>query len=145
MFKVDELQKNSRGGLRNQYQTVFGKEESLTIQSDARLADIQEIIKDAGYTGLQGLLQDVDAQFMDVSQFTDYADMMREVRKAEEHFMKLDPQIRARFGQDVFKYLDAAHEERRADGPREVRSREGDPAPVEPVAATTDPEGTGGV
>lgn len=137
MFPVDKDQRDYRGKLRIEFQTSFEGQESKTIQSDAHLADIQEILKSAG--GLPALLQEVDRQFMDVSEFTDYSDMMREVRGAELEFMKLDPQIRALFDHDVYKWLDAAHERRApTEESREDRTREGDVtanAVVEPVVA----------
>lgn len=133
MFTVNKDQVDYRGKLRTQFQTSFKGEESKTIQSDAHLADIHEILKSAG--GLPAILGEVDAQFMDVSEFTDYADMMREVRGAELEFMKLDPKVRALFDHDVYKWLDAAHERRAApEEVRDERTREGDPQEVPPLA-----------
>lgn len=129
MFELDEDQRDARGKLRIHFQTSFAGEESKTVQSDAQLASIQEILKAAG--GLPQMLDTVDAQFMDVSEFTDYSDMMREVRGAELAFMQLDPKVRALFNHDVYEWLDRAHEERRAAAPREERERDGDEPPVE--------------
>ncbi len=146
MFQVDPDQRDYRGKLRSQFQTVFGDEESKTVQSDAHLVDIQQILKNAG--GLPAMLEETDAQFMDVSEFTDYADMMREVRNAELEFYKLDPKVRALFDHDVYKWLDAAHERRTApEDVRDDRTRDGDPEPVaadpvvEPVVAPEGPPG----
>lgn len=135
MFEVDENQRNSRGKLRSLFQTSFEGQESKTIQSDAPLASIQEILRTAGVPGLQGMLDEVEGTFMDVSEFTDYSDMMRHVREAEVEFMKLDSKLREVFNHDVFEWLDRAHDERRAESPREQREREGDPAEAEAAAA----------
>jgi len=128
---------------RERVQTHFPKEEGQTIQSDAHLADIQEIMKSYGVHGMHAMLEQTEAQFLDISDFTDYADMMRHVKVAELEFMKLPSEIRGKFDHDVFTWLDSAHDERREAPPRTERGREGDPPPevpavpvvVEPVAA----------
>lgn len=94
-------------------QTHF-KDKSMTVQSDAHLADIQEIMKSYGVLGMQQMLSATDAQFMDVSEFTDYADMQNHVREAEATFMRLPSKVREKFGHDVYNWLDAAHEDREA-------------------------------
>lgn len=127
-------------------QTFFEEGSSMTVQSDAHLADIQEIMKQFGVVGMAQMLQTTDAQFMDVSEFTDYADMMNHVRIAEVEFMKLPSKIREKFGHDVMVWLDSAHE-RRAPEERASRTREGDEEEVtevpvvDPVVAVTEPSG----
>lgn len=98
---------DSRG--RPRYQTV-NDDPSETVQSDARLADIQEILKPYGPIGLNQYLDNVDDLFLDVSEFTDYADLKRQTSVATETFMKLPPQVREAFRNDVYEWLDAAHD-----------------------------------
>lgn len=128
-------QRDARGKLRSLFQTV-NDQPSETVQSDAHLTDIQHIMKQFGIVGMSEHLDLTDRQFMDVSEFTDYADMMNHVREAETAFMDLPSKIRERFDHDVFKWLDAAHE-RRAPEERSRSSRSeraGDPDPVSPDA-----------
>lgn len=87
--------------------TDFGP--SLTVQSDAKAADINEVLRRFEQVGIVEHLRDVDLQFADVSEFTDYADLMRNLRFAEERFMELPSKVREVFGHDVAKWLDAAH------------------------------------
>lgn len=100
--------KDSFGRDRAQFQTHI-TEKSLTEQADAKKADINHILKRAGVTGIVDHLRNVDEVFMDVSEFTDYADMMRHVRDAEVAFMKLPSKVREVFNHSVEEWLDAAH------------------------------------
>lgn len=115
---ADELQLEGqldfRGKPRAQYQTV-NDEPSMTVQSDAVKADIKTILKKHGVTGIVDHLAATDAQFMDVSELGDYADVMREVKTAETQFMKLPARVRALFDHDVAKWLDAAHDQEKRD------------------------------
>lgn len=142
---IEEPQLDGRGRLRSQYQTVF-EEESLTVQSDAHLADIQQILKSYGVVGMENMLDQAELQFMDIGEFTDYADMMNHVRTAEVEFMKLPSLIRGRFDHDVMKWLDSAHDEardRRAPTERTERTRDDDEAEVPPVPVV-EPVAAGG-
>ncbi len=126
---------------RSRVQTYFDEGSSMTVQSDAHLADIQEILKSYGVVGMEQMLNVAEAQFMDVSEFTDYKTMMDHVRTAEAAFMRLPSKVREKFGHDVHTWLDSAHDERRAPS-REERTREGEvtEAPVvEPVVASEEP------
>lgn len=124
-------------------QTVF-EDESLTVQSDAEKADINRILRKHSM-GIIDHMADVEARYMDVSEFTDYADAYRHSKLAEEEFMRLHPKVRKVFGNDVAQWLDAAHAENLeatqwADGLRELGmlpsppESEVVPAPQEPVA-----------
>lgn len=104
-------------------QTEF-HDESLTVQSDAEKADINRILRKHSM-GIIDHLRDVDAQYMDVSEFTDFADAFRQSKEAEVQFMKLHPKVRKVFGNDVAEWLDAAHapdikDTKWADGLREI-------------------------
>lgn len=129
---VLNTQTDARGRLRRDSWTEF-HDESKTVQSDAHLADIQEILKQFGVVGLAQNLDAAEAQYMDVSEFTDYADMMKHVRTAEQEFMTLPSKIREIFDHDVYKWLDTAHDERRIA----ARSKDGraDDKPVPVVVA----------
>lgn len=117
MAKQEEGMRNHAGRLRSDHQTMF-LDESKTVQSDAHLADIQEILKLYGVVGMAASLAATEAQFADVSEFTDFADVMRHVRVAEAEFMKLPSKVREEFDHDVSKWLDAAHaEEAREEDP----------------------------
>jgi len=152
MRKVGKV--DSRG--KNRVQTV-NTEPSMTVQSDAHLADIQQILTKYGATG-QESLDDVAMNFADVSEFGDYHDVMMEVRLAEETFMKLPSKVREIFGHNVETWLDSAHDEDKRDAlvqagflePREVdnpvakkRSSGGDSGPAEAEAGTAGEEGQG--
>lgn len=114
MAEVVEVQLDYRGKPRSQYQTV-NDEPSKTVQSDAHRADIREILKKYDQVGIVDHLAKVDAQFMDVTAFNDYADLMRHVQTAESQFMELPSKIREMFDHDVAKWLDAAHDQEKLD------------------------------
>lgn len=106
MSRTDNLNLDFYGNPR--VQTVFN-DESLTVQSDAEKADINRILKRHSM-GIIDHMADVDARYMDVSEFSDYADAYRESKRAEMEFMKLHPKVRRVFNNDVAEWLDAAHE-----------------------------------
>lgn len=139
--------RDARGRLRSDHQTFVPEgEKSLTVQSDAHLADIQEIMKTFGVVGMDAMLNRAEGQFMDVSQFVDYATMMNHVKEAETEFMKLPSKVREMFDHDVYTWLDRAHDERRAPSEREQLGRAGDKAPdPEPVLVEPRKEPTDGV
>ncbi len=116
---LDPLMKDARGKLRSDFWTV-NDEPSKTVQSDAHLAVIQEIMKAFGVVGMEKHLADVDMKFMDVSEFSDYTEMMMHVRGAEGSFMQLPSKIREKFDHDVFKWLDAAHHEPETEAAADV-------------------------
>lgn len=93
--------------------TDFG--DSLTVKSDAHLADIRQILKKYEGTGIVDHLDHVDSVFMDVSEFTDYQDMLQQLDVAEAEFMKLPPQIRSLFDNQVGVWLDAAQDTDKRD------------------------------
>ena len=112
---------------------------SKTVQADAKKADINEILKKAnGGLGLVQHLQDVDAQFMDVSEHDDYVTLMRHVRDAESTFNQLPSKVRELFDHDVAKWLDAAHA---APGENDALLAE---AGVDPATSADPASGTSG-
>lgn len=94
---------------KSRVQTVF-KDESLTVQSDAHRADIQEIMKQFHNVGIVSHLNKVEGKYLDVSEFTDFADLQNQLAIVEQEFMSLPSKVREIFGHDVAKFLDAAHD-----------------------------------
>ncbi len=92
---------------------------SCTIQSDAEQADIQRILQKFEAVGIVDHLRDVELQYGDISELTDYADATRQVKEAEEAFMKLPSKVREVFQHDVAVWLDSAN-----DGLTEVQNVE---------------------
>lgn len=85
-------------------------EESKTVQSDHVRADIRQILKRYNAVGVVDHLAEVDRVFRDVTEFDDFADLMRQGKEAEKMFMKLPSKLREVFGHDVSSWLDAAHD-----------------------------------
>lgn len=128
-------------------QTEF-HDPSLTVQSDMNQADIHHIIDKYARTGIVESMAAVDAKFLDVSEFTDYADLRRQTAEATQVFMSLPPQLRRVFNNDVYDWLDAAHDPDKLDALRPQLEKLGFPFPDAPevprVQLDTPPvEGTG--
>lgn len=100
---------DARGKPQAMYQTV-NEEPSQTVQSDAHEADIKTILKRHGITGITEHLAAADLKYGDISQFTDFADAMRQVKDAEAAFMKLPSKVREVFNHDPATWLDAAND-----------------------------------
>lgn len=88
--------------------------ESMTVQSDAHLADITNILAQYGVTGMESL-NEAELEYADVSEFGDYADVMRQMAEAETAFLKLPSKVREVFGHDVAVWLDSAHDQEKRD------------------------------
>lgn len=104
-----EKGQDRRGRHRSEFWTV-NDEPSKTIQSDAVEADIKTILSRHGVTGIVEHLNAAELRYGDVTQFEDYADMMRQVKAAETAFMQLPGEVRKVFGDDVAKWLDSAND-----------------------------------
>ena len=87
---------------------------SETIQSDAHLTDIRNIMARFGQDG-EAMLDETALTFADVSEFTDLADALNQAKEAEIEFMKLPPGVRLVFENDVAVWLDTAHDEEKRD------------------------------
>lgn len=117
---------------------------SLTVQSDAQGADIREILSKYRQFGLQNRLDSAEALYMDLGEFTDYADAMRNLREAEAYFMRLPSKVREVFNHDVAEFLDSAHDADKrqllveAGFISEKVPEEVSEAPVEPVSSEDD-------
>jgi len=103
-----------RGKKRSDTWTV-NHDPSETIQSHAKQADITEILKKykQGLT-VEGL-DNAEAIYMDISEFTDYADAMRHAALAEQTFMQLPSKVREIFHHNVAEWLDTAHDKEKRD------------------------------
>lgn len=92
-------------------------EESKTQKNQADQADIGHIIKRFQMTGVPPMAT-VDRLFRDVSEFEDFADLMRQTKVAEAEFMSLPSKVREVFGHDVMNWLDAAHDREKFEAVR---------------------------
>lgn len=102
---------DSRGRDRAESQTSFEGEESLTIQSDAPLADMKHILRQFASGGLVKSLDGAELEYLDISEFTDFADAMQMSKVAEMEFMKLPSKVREIFNHKVEEWLDTAHDD----------------------------------
>lgn len=114
---------------------------SETVQSDQDETDIEKILESHGAGGFFEHLEQADAQFLDVTDFEDYADVMREVKRAEFEFMALPPKVRLLFDNKVANWLDAAHDQEKADAIAEAAGVDAEKAPDPPEvpAVTVEP------
>lgn len=104
---------DSRGKPR--VQTSFEGHESMTVQSDAHMADITEILRKYKQVGIVENLNMAEMQFRDVSEFTDLKDAIDQSRLADVEFMKLPSKVREIFDHDVAVWLDTAHDKDKRD------------------------------
>ncbi len=131
--RVSEDNIDYRGKQRSLYWSV-NEDPSETVQSDREQADIESILKSHGAGTFYEHLDRAEKQFMDVNQFEDYTEVMREARRADVEFMKLPPKVRNIFHNDVAEWLDAAHDEDKADAIAEAIGVEVERAEPEKVA-----------
>lgn len=118
-------------------QTV-NEDPSMTVQSDSHLADIKQIMKQYALGGMEEL-DETALVFADVSEFTDYADLMNNVRAAEAHFMTLPSKVREVYGHDVAIFLDHAHDQEKRDALVEAGFLEADEVVDDQPPGTTTP------
>jgi len=117
---------------------IICKDESLTVQSDQPGTELRYIL-DRYAKGILGDQLDVaEAQFQDVTAFQDYADVMRTAKDAEHEFMKLPPDVRRLFKNDVANYLDTAHDPEKRNEMVRLGYLEADQA-VDPGSDSGDP------
>lgn len=109
-----EDQPNWKGRMRSKDWCVC-EDESLTVQTDHDRSDIKQIIQRYHRTGIIDELNKAEGLFLDCTQFTDFAQIQREVAKAKELFMELPPRVRKEFNNDVNEWLDAAHDQEKRE------------------------------
>lgn len=97
------------GRPKHRVQTV-NEEPSKTVQADRDAADIKKIIQTYERNGVLIRPSEVDRVFRDVSEFTDFSEMMLQTKVAEGEFMRLPSKVREVFNHSVFEWLDAAHD-----------------------------------
>jgi len=88
---------------------------SMTVQSDVARAEIKHILAKYRQVGVIEHMRNVDLQFRDVSEFSDFSDMMYQSKVAEAAFMRLPSKVREVFHHDVAEWLDAAHDKAKLD------------------------------
>ncbi|AXH75140.1 MAG: internal scaffolding protein [Microviridae sp.] len=90
-------------------------DETLTDQSQKKAADINEIVRQFGVTGLLPQ-QPLPEHFGDFTMATDYRTAIEAVRNAEAQFMELPAALRARFQNDPAELINfVADEKNRAE------------------------------
>jgi len=89
--------------------TCCTAEEGKTVQSDAPSADINLMVKKYNLQPLELQIgwSNKIGEYADVSSLPTYREALDVVRKAEEEFMKLPPDIRAKFDNSHVRMLDA--------------------------------------
>lgn len=131
---------------------TVNEEPSLTVQSDVVRSDIRHVLAKYEATGVLVGMREVDLAFRDVSEFTDYQDLMHQLRTAEAQFMRLPSKVREVFDHDVAKWLDCAHDQEKFDELRPAleelgaveRLEKPQAAPVSPPGAEPSGEASGG-
>lgn len=88
---------------------TLNEEASKTVQSQRSRSEIKNILAKYEQTGVVEHLNSVDLQFRDVTEFEDFADLMRQSAAAKQAFMRLPSKLREVFGHDHHRWLDAAH------------------------------------
>lgn len=83
---------------------------SETVQAEKDQADIRKIIQTYERNGVLINPSRVDLTFRDVTEFSDFADLMLQSKAAETEFMRLPSKVREVFDHSVAKWLDAAHD-----------------------------------
>lgn len=94
---------------RKRVQTI-NDEESLTVQSDYHRSEIKEVLSKYKQTGVLLNMRDVELEYRDVGEFSDFSDLMQQSKTAEAEFMRLPSKVREVFKHDVGTWLDAAHD-----------------------------------
>lgn len=137
-LKADRV--DSRG--RPRVQTI-NTDPSMTVQSDAHLADIQNIMKTFGAEA-DSILDEAELMYADVSDFTDLADALNQAKEADVDFKKLPSKVRELFDHDVVNWLDTAHDPDKREAMHDVLVEKGFIKSEEVVKAVVEPtvEGT---
>lgn len=111
------------------------QDESLAIQSAAEEANINTIVRRFGLTG-QMPAQVAMPRSGDFTNVPDFHTAMNLIRQAEEGFMQVPADVRARFGNDPQRFMDFLED----DGNREEAIKLGllKSVPVVPSSGTPD-------
>ena len=117
------------------------QDDSLAVQSAADEVDINTIVRRFGLTG--ELPGDVDMpQSGDYAGVGDFHAAMNVVRKAEEEFMRVPAELRARFQNDPQRFSDFFNDPGNQEEAIKLglATRKPVPAPVEPMLVKVVPE-----
>lgn len=112
-------------------------EESRTRQSEADASDINQIMAQYDRTGLLPQNQR-EALFVDVSNMPDYRTSLDTINKADEMFMMLPADIRAKFDNDAAVFLDWTSDPDNREQMQDLGMLPKDEVEVPPDAATND-------
>lgn len=114
---------------------------SRTVQSDRDKANVNSILAKYEQTGVMTHMRNVELTYRDVSEFEDFADVMRQAKVAEGEFNKLPSKVREVFNHDVAQWLDAAHDPEKLEALRPQLEALGvlEPLPGPPAPAAAPP------
>lgn len=127
------------GRPRSKFQTV-NNQPSETVKAEAELGDINLILKKYREVGIIDNLNITEEMFADVTEFTDFQDVMQTAKVAEQEFMKLPSKVREVFNHDVATWLDTAHDQEK----RSQLIEAGEVTPIEqPTPVDTPDSGPG--
>lgn len=112
---------------------------SRTVQADVFKSEIKHVLAKYKQVGIIEHLRSVDLQFRDVSEFSDFSDLMQQSKLAEAVFLGLPSKVREVFDHDVATWLDCAHDPARLDALRPQLEKLG---VLTPLAPPPPPAGT---
>lgn len=111
----------------------------VTVQSDGPGSEIRAILRKYAAVGIVDHLKEVDLVFRDVTEFSDFRDVMLQAKDSERVFMQLPAPVREVFGNDVGTWLDVAHDDEKMEALRPKFEALGVVKPAAPVAAPAVP------
>ncbi len=111
-------------------------EEGKTRQSEADQADINWIVTKYEKTGQLTPVQR-EGVFMDLTEMPNFQGALNQVRKAEEYFMSLPPDVRAEFDNDAAVMLDAWNAREKSEIFERIGLLKIEPGEPAPVAASS--------
>lgn len=92
-------------------EVLICRDESRTIQAHLPMTRISNILRQYNATGgIIDHLNQAQATYADVSEFTDLKDALLQANQAKADFMRMSPEARAIFNHDVAEWLDTAHD-----------------------------------
>uniref|UniRef100_A0AAU8AXB5 Internal scaffolding protein n=1 Tax=Dulem virus 149 TaxID=3145626 RepID=A0AAU8AXB5_9VIRU len=125
---------------------IVFKEDSLTLQSEYPATTIDYYLKKYSQTGLLGDPQRAaGAQYVDVTEIGDFADMQNKIRAVTEAFEQLPAEERRKYGDDVRTWVEAQMQAAVEAGgagaaPAEGGAASAESASVAATPATGEPE-----
>lgn len=108
------------------------KDESLTLQSHAEDADINNIVRRFGVTGEVPITTRMPT-YMDASEGWDFRRALETVMQAEEAFMQVPAEVRARFRNDPAAFADFVENPANLDELRKLGLAAIVPEPAKPA------------